>query len=101
MKNQILLALSLAFLVGVVNITAQENNDSLAIKGGGVSAKGWTGKIDAKRINASLVGLAFLCGACVGRWLLRRTRGRKPSPYYNPREFRLPPDDSTSSRRRR
>jgi len=54
MKNQILLTLSLVFFVGAVNIAAQENNDSLAIKGGGVSVKGWTGKIDAKEQAAGM-----------------------------------------------
>jgi len=54
MKNQILLTLSLVCFVGVTNIAAQENNDSLAIKGGGVSVKGWTGKIDAKELAAGM-----------------------------------------------
>jgi hypothetical protein len=34
--------------------TAQAQGDSVAIKGGGISVKGWTGKVDASRENGTL-----------------------------------------------
>jgi len=34
------------FVIGLLQVSAQEN-DSVGVKGGGVFAKGWTGKIDA------------------------------------------------------
>ncbi len=56
MKNQILrtalIALSV-FLIGLTNVSAQEG-DSKAVAGGGVSVKGWTGKIDAKEAATGL-----------------------------------------------
>lgn len=56
MKNPIrLLAILISvFFIGLANVGAQENNDSLAISGGGISVKGWTGKIDAKEATAGL-----------------------------------------------
>jgi hypothetical protein len=54
MKNKVLLlAFSLLF-VGLSNIAAQENNDSIGVKGGGVLVKGWTGQIDAKEKAAGM-----------------------------------------------
>ncbi len=56
MKNQIILTVFLAFsifFIGLANISAQEG-DSKAVAGGGVSVKGWTGKIDAKEVTAGL-----------------------------------------------
>ena len=56
MKNQIILTVFLAFsifFIGLANILAQEG-DSKAVAGGGVSVKGWTGKIDAKEVTAGL-----------------------------------------------
>lgn len=56
MKNQILVTVLLAFslfFIGVADISAQEG-DSLAISGGGVLVKGWTGEIDAKEKAAGL-----------------------------------------------
>ena len=57
MKNQIRLVAILVFsvfFIGLFDVSAQENNDSLAVSGGGVSVKGWTGKIDAKEQAAGL-----------------------------------------------
>ena len=56
MKNQILRTLFLAFAVFFawsVDIAAQEG-PSLSVSGGGVSVKGWTGKIDAKEQASGL-----------------------------------------------
>jgi hypothetical protein len=56
MKNRILLALFLAsavFFIGPANISAQEA-ESTSVSGGGVSVKGWTGKIDAKEQAAGM-----------------------------------------------
>lgn len=56
MKNQILLIVILAFsvfFIGLSSISAQES-DSKAVGGGGISVKGWTGKIDAKEQAAGL-----------------------------------------------
>jgi len=52
MKNQILLVLTV-FLIGLVNISAQEG-ESTSVAGGGVLVKGWTGKIDAKEQAAGM-----------------------------------------------
>ncbi len=41
------------FLAGITGVSAQEN-DSKAVAGGGISVKGWTGKIDAKEQAAGL-----------------------------------------------
>ena len=41
------------FVVGLVQVAAQEN-DSVGVKDGGVFAKGWTGKIDAKEAAAGM-----------------------------------------------
>lgn len=57
MKDHTRSALFLIFallFIGLTDISAQENNDSLAISGGGVLVKGWTGKIDAKEATAGL-----------------------------------------------
>src|SRR5690348_1853528 len=56
MKYQIVRFVSLlvaVFVVGLVHVAAQEN-DSVGIKDGGVFAKGWTGKIDAKEAAAGM-----------------------------------------------
>lgn len=56
MKNQIILSVFLVFsifFIGLANISAQEG-DSKAVSGGGVSVKGWTGKIDAKEQTSGL-----------------------------------------------
>ena len=53
MKNQILLTLLLVFFVSATDFMAQEG-ESVGIAGGGVSVKGWTGKIDAKEVAAGL-----------------------------------------------
>ena len=53
MKNQILLTSLAVFFIGLINITAQEG-PSTSIAGGGISVKGWTGKIDAKEEAAGL-----------------------------------------------
>jgi hypothetical protein len=56
MKNQIFRTLFLVFAVFFalsVNIAAQEG-ESVAVSGGGVQVKGWTGKIDAKEQAAGL-----------------------------------------------
>ena len=53
MKNQILLTLFLVFFVSATDLMAQEG-ESVGIAGGGVSVKGWTGKIDAKEVTAGL-----------------------------------------------
>ncbi len=50
MKIQILLTI---FFIGLINIAAQEG-PSTSVAGGGVSVKGWTGKIDAKEQAAGL-----------------------------------------------
>ncbi|HEY2866784.1 MAG TPA: hypothetical protein VGJ02_06810 [Pyrinomonadaceae bacterium] len=56
MKNQMIrfgvLVVAL-FVVGLVQVLAQEN-DSVGVKGGGISVKGWTGKIDAKEAAAGM-----------------------------------------------
>ena len=52
MKNKIL-SLVAIFLIGLVNVAAQEG-ESVGVKGGGVLLKGWTGKIDAKEQAAGL-----------------------------------------------
>lgn len=41
------------FVIGLLQVSAQEN-DSVGVKGGGVFAKGWTGKIDAKEAAAGM-----------------------------------------------
>jgi len=48
----VLAALSVIF-IGLVNISAQDN-DSKAVAGGGISVPGWTGQIDAKEKTAGL-----------------------------------------------
>ena len=53
MKNQILLTLFLVFFAWSVHISAQEG-ESVGVAKGGVSVKGWTGKIDAKEQAAGL-----------------------------------------------
>ena len=56
MKNQILQTSFFVFsvlFIGVATVSAQEG-ESLSIVGGGVSARGWTGKIDAKEQTAGL-----------------------------------------------
>lgn len=53
MKNQILLTSLAVFFTGLISITAQEG-PSTSIAGGGISVKGWTGKIDAKEEAAGL-----------------------------------------------
>lgn len=52
MRDQILLTLFFVFFIGLVNISAQEG-PSTSVKGG-VSVKGWTGRIDAKEQTAGL-----------------------------------------------
>jgi len=57
MKNQILLALCLAFallFIGQTGLRAQENNESVKVAGGGILVKGWMGKIDANEVKAGL-----------------------------------------------
>jgi len=56
MKNQMIrfAAFVIAlFVIGLLQVSAQEN-DSVGVKGGGVFAKGWTGKIDAKEAAAGM-----------------------------------------------
>ena len=56
MKNQVIKLLLLVlsvFIIGLVNISAQEG-DSKAVAGGGITVKGWTGQIDAKEKTAGL-----------------------------------------------
>ena len=56
MKHRMLLSVFFvfaSFFVGLVNISAQEA-ESVGVKDGGVSVKGWTGKIDAKEATAGL-----------------------------------------------
>jgi hypothetical protein len=57
MKNRTILTLCLAFallFIGQTDLSAQENNESVKVAGGGISVKGWTGKIDAKEAAAGL-----------------------------------------------
>ena len=56
MKNPIILSLALVLSICFLSTvaSAQENNDSQAVAGGGISVKGWTGKIDAKEAAAGL-----------------------------------------------
>ena len=56
MKNQVILNLCLVFsvfFIGLASVAAQEG-ESVKVAGGGVSVKGWTGKIDAKEQAAGL-----------------------------------------------
>ena len=53
MKNRFLLTLFFVFIIGLVNISAQEG-ESVGVVGGGVLVKGWTGQIDAKEKTAGL-----------------------------------------------
>ena len=53
MKNQILVSSLAVFLIGLINVSAQEG-PSTSVAGGGVLIKGWTGKIDAKEAAAGL-----------------------------------------------
>lgn len=56
MKNQVIKLLLLVlsvFIIGIVNISAQEG-DSKAVAGGGITVAGWTGQIDAKEKTAGL-----------------------------------------------
>ena len=53
MKKQILLTAFAIFFIGLINIAAQEG-PSTTVAGGGISVKGWTGKIDAKEATAGL-----------------------------------------------
>jgi len=56
MKNQVIKLLLLVlsvFIVGLINISAQEG-DSKAVAGGGITVPGWTGQIDAKEKTAGL-----------------------------------------------
>ena len=56
MKNQLLLSVFLVFsvfFIGLASVAAQEG-ESVGVKGGGVSATGWTGKIDAKEQAAGM-----------------------------------------------
>src|SRR2546423_10940274 len=52
MKKTILLVLTI-FFIGLISISAQEG-ESVGIKGGGITVKGWTGKIDAKEQAAGM-----------------------------------------------
>lgn len=57
MKNQILRVVFFAvavFFVGSTSVSAQENESSQSVAGGGVLVKGWTGKIDDKEKAAGL-----------------------------------------------
>jgi hypothetical protein len=54
MKNKVLLLTFSLLFVGLTSIAAQENNDSVGVKGGGVLVKGWTGQIDAKEKAAGM-----------------------------------------------
>lgn len=56
MKNRILLTLCFAFAVLFIGHTdvAAQDGPSLGVAGGGISVKGWTGKIDAKEAAAGL-----------------------------------------------
>ena len=53
MKNQTLLTFVAVLFIGLINVAAQEG-ESVGVKGGGVSVKGWTGKIDKKEQDAGL-----------------------------------------------
>src|SRR5215204_4711222 len=56
MKHRILLTVFFVFtlfFIGLVNISAQEA-ESVGVKDGGISVKGWTGMIDAKEATAGL-----------------------------------------------
>ncbi|MEO8573054.1 MAG: hypothetical protein ABI481_03720 [Pyrinomonadaceae bacterium] len=53
MKTQILLISIAVFVIGLVDVAAQEGPSS-AVAGGGVFVNGWTGKIDAKEQMAGL-----------------------------------------------
>src|SRR5262252_5625096 len=56
MKQKMLRTLafvSVVFVIGIINIAAQEG-DSRAVAGGGITVKGWTGKIDPKEVTAGL-----------------------------------------------
>src|SRR5256714_9072888 len=52
MKKTLLLVLTI-FFIGLINISAQEG-ESVGVKGGGITVKGWTGKIDAKEQAARM-----------------------------------------------
>jgi hypothetical protein len=57
MKQKMLRTLafvSVVFAVGLINIAAQQEGDSRAVAGGGITVKGWTGKIDPKEVTAGL-----------------------------------------------
>ena len=57
MKNQVIKLLLLVvsvFVIGLVNISAQQEGDSKAVAGGGITVKGWTGQVDAKEKTAGL-----------------------------------------------
>lgn len=53
MKNQTLLTLLAILFIGLINVSAQEG-PSVGVAGGGITVKGWTGKIDAKEVTAGL-----------------------------------------------
>ena len=84
MKNQILVTFFLlfsVFFIGLANASAQEG-DSRAVKGGGVLAKGWTGKVDAKEVTAGLT-LNSAKLAAEGK-VLHVTTG-PATTYWNPK----------------
>ena len=53
MKNRAVLLVVAIFVLGLSNISGQDN-DSIGVKGGGVLVKGWTGQIDAKEKTAGM-----------------------------------------------
>src|SRR5215204_2850741 len=66
MKHRILLTVFFVFtlfFIGLVNISAQEA-ESVGVKDGGISVKGWTGMIDAKEAKA----LHITTGPAVTYW---------------------------------